>query len=640
VGDQASFAVRLIDRVTRPARAIAAALERIEKPLKRLKRSAAFKVIDRAASSTLQWAKSAAIGITAAGAAIGAVTVGMTVNMARFAESSRLAFRYLYGGAAAGGKAFDTSIRLARELGQDVTEVTGQFIKLRAAQFDLGQSEQVFLLAADLKALTGDAEAAKRAVTAITQIKAKGRLQAEELVGQLAEAGVSTVLVYEALGRRLNKTTDQVRKLITAGAIGSDVAIEAIKEAVTHKIGEKNLGDFARQQAKVTLGGAFDRLLAAPKLFFLRVAEEAKPAMQSVKASVESAIAAIGGLDVRAFADFVSRVVSLLPVAIDLVRQFASGFGEGFSEVLGGISGLNSLATDQRKLWFDFGKNVAKGFALIFSLLEKIGELVAFLLTPAGKVVAAIGGLVLFLPKIIAVVGTIVTISEAIVAGIGAVLPIIGTVLGAIVAYGSVFVDIGIAVVGAVAGIIAAVGAVPLAIIAATIAAAAAIIYWGDEIGAFFVGAGKWLWDAGGSLISGLVDGFLAGWRALKSSIAGVADSIVDTVKGVLGIASPSRVMAALGQDTVAGYVEGIQSERRSATSSGVELAGDGAAAFERGSGEASSGGRVRRIVQSVTIQRLNITVGGTNASPRDIRNAAAAGLRDALHQSGEYAGA
>jgi tape measure domain-containing protein len=623
MSDSASFVVRLIDRVTRPSKAITASLGRITKSLDRMQKSKAFGALNSAADRALGWAKTAAVGIAAAGAAIGAITVGMTVNMGRFAEKSRLAFRFLYGGAAAGEEAFQTSIRMSQQLGQDVEGVAGQFVKLRAAQFTLAESQEVFLLAADLKALTGDAEAATRAVTAITQIKAKGRLQAEELVGQLSEAGVSTTLVYDALGARLNKTRDEVRALITAGKIDSDTGIAAIKEAVTKKIGAGKLGDFAKEQAQSTLGGALDRLINAPKLFFLRVAETAKPAMKEIKASVESVIAMLGGFDTAAIGQFVSKVVSLLPVAIDLVRQFSAGFGEGFSEILAGMGSLNGLATDQRQLWFDFGKNVAKGFALAFKIVEGIAQVIQFLQTPIGKVAAGFAILAMVMAKVWLVIQALapaVAFAEAIIGGIAAALPVIGTILGAIAS--------GIAAVFTAVGAVLGLPAIAVAaIVAAVVAAGVAIYTYWDEIMAFFGSANQWLMEAGGRMIEGLVNGIVAGWQRVRAAVTGVAEGIVGTVKSVLQISSPSKVMEQLGQYTAEGFTLGLQSGDR----------GSGAFDTEFGSGALAPRGQTS-VVQH---NRFNVSVTvGAGAKMREVRGAVAEGIRQALDKSGEFSGA
>lgn len=62
----------------------------------------------------------------------------------------------------------------------------------------------------------------------------------------------------------------------------------------------------------------------------------------------------------------------------------------------------------------------------------------------------------------------------------------------------------------------------------------------------------------GRALVAGVVAGIKESLRLNVETIAGIATWIVDTVKGLLGIRSPSTVMAAVGRDVVAGLVNGV----------------------------------------------------------------------------------
>lgn len=74
----------------------------------------------------------------------------------------------------------------------------------------------------------------------------------------------------------------------------------------------------------------------------------------------------------------------------------------------------------------------------------------------------------------------------------------------------------------------------------------------------FFTGLYTRFAEAGGQIIQGLLDGLSAKWEALKAKVASIASSITDTVKGVLGIHSPSRVFAELGGHTMTGLTQGL----------------------------------------------------------------------------------
>ena len=81
-----------------------------------------------------------------------------------------------------------------------------------------------------------------------------------------------------------------------------------------------------------------------------------------------------------------------------------------------------------------------------------------------------------------------------------------------------------------------------------------------DTILGFFSGVGQWLWNVGRDLIQGLLNGI----SSLASTIGNfflslLPDWIVGPFKAALGIASPSKLFAEYGRNTVEGYLRGIE---------------------------------------------------------------------------------
>ena len=77
-----------------------------------------------------------------------------------------------------------------------------------------------------------------------------------------------------------------------------------------------------------------------------------------------------------------------------------------------------------------------------------------------------------------------------------------------------------------------------------------------------FAGAGEWLYDIGADILQGLWDGLLSIWNGLVSWVEDIGQGIADTFAGILGIHSPSRVFRSYGEDTIKGYIEGVDAMR------------------------------------------------------------------------------
>ncbi len=105
--------------------------------------------------------------------------------------------------------------------------------------------------AADLAAIMpGDKnQTLERVTMALAQIKGKGKLQGEELTGQLAEAGLNTTLVKQQLAKSLGIKVGDVDKRISNGQVSADVAIPAIQRAILVQLGTSKAGEFATSSA-------------------------------------------------------------------------------------------------------------------------------------------------------------------------------------------------------------------------------------------------------------------------------------------------------------------------------------------------------------------------------------------------------
>jgi tape measure domain-containing protein len=184
-------------------------------------------------------------------------------------------------------KAFSTATATADFIGRGRAEVTGDFLDLLTKGFSTAKTDEITRRLADLA--TVDPRANQSGIVrAIGQIAGKGRLQGDELL-QLAEAGLETKSVYEALSKTLDKTTPELVKLQAAGKITSDVAVEAILEAIKTQTGGKGAGVAANEKSMNDLSSLIDRVKSIPAnvLFDL----DAGPGLEKTKTSLREIIA-------------------------------------------------------------------------------------------------------------------------------------------------------------------------------------------------------------------------------------------------------------------------------------------------------------------------------------------------------------
>lgn len=72
-----------------------------------------------------------------------------------------------------------------------------------------------------------------------------------------------------------------------------------------------------------------------------------------------------------------------------------------------------------------------------------------------------------------------------------------------------------------------------------------------------FLAAVKSYWDIGKSIVDGIRQGIVEQWQRLKSDVSGLFTGLVSWIKNLLGIHSPSRVFADIGQNMAAGIGDG-----------------------------------------------------------------------------------
>lgn len=185
-----------------------------------------------------------------------------------------------------------------------------------------------------------------------------------------------------------------------------------------------------------------------------------------------------------------------------------------------------------------------------FDMVKKAGEVAAVVI---GVMAVAFGGLVaigVILAANLAVIATVVGVTFA-----AAVALAIGLVAG-----------IGAAIYGAIEGFKALVGAV-------TEAAPKVWQAIKDGIGAAIDWiTGLDMGQIGIDIVTGLANGIAGSAGAIVKAITGAVGGAISAAKNLLGIASPSKVFAGIGEFTGEGYAKGVEDETDRAQTAMAEM--------------------------------------------------------------------
>lgn len=331
------------------------------------------------------------------------------------------------------------------------------------------------------------------------------------------------------------------------GKEGSQAYIKLVKDA--------HDAERAAQEAAEKTGGIVPRELA----------EKVDEATNALRAFGDTAQSKLGGI--------VARQMLGLEVQGERLRSNIDGIFGGLDvePALEGVQVLVGL----------FDKTTTAGQALKF-LFEEIFQPIVDQAKNAAYVVEAfyLGFLIGAVKLYIALKPVIKTISEFFGFEDTALLDVLtgAKEAGEIVAY----VFAGVAVVfGAVVGAIGLLVAAVLAIPAAWFAMQAAIQSAGEAIGVFvsekfnaivaFIKGIDFV-QMGIDIMTGLANGIVNGAGAVVSAITGAVGGAINAAKSMLGIASPSRVFADMGDMTGAGFVEGVEAQNDNAQAAMTEL--------------------------------------------------------------------
>lgn len=602
--DKADFEVELVDDVSRPAKKAGGALNRLRRTLAQFgpraltsfARSArnGFKDINDGIGPSFRSATNAGLNafiggfVEPMGNAFrellkGAATA--TIGMVDFGQRSRQAFGLLAKEGEIPEQLFQRSIKLATDLGLNIKDTTKQIQKFRALQFSQNQAEALIKMGADMQALGASGEEVSRIFAQLGQIKAKNKLQSEELV-TLAESGVSTQVVFAALAKQLNKTEDAVKDMVSKGEITGSQALNAIGTAILVKTGTKQFGDAGGMMAESTLSGMAGVMKARLQGVLFNIGDRAAPAITKTTNllfdELNSFLDSDSGKKLfEGMADTVKLIAEGIRDALPFLKQFGAGFGEGASAAFTEVAGAFKMVFR----WFSGGDGKA-GLMIMRSLGQTVGALTVLL----GGLVVAFGGAVAAMTFMTNVtLRTLKAIWDSFIGTIGSI-------------------------VSGVADFWADLSAI-----------------WNAE----GMSLGEKSYEIGKHVVLGLVRGMKELYMLPGDTMLGIAGNVINAAKGAFQQHSPSKLFEDIGKNNVIGLNRGHEMLPTQRAIMGTLGNDNGVAPVQ---GNLSAPGAFSAPASGGASKVINITVGdihvavAAGANAQETAELAAVAIRDAVH--------
>ncbi len=340
------------------------------------------------------------------------------------------------------------------------------------------------------------------------------------------------------------------------------------------------------------------RIRSAGSLLIQEIGKQANKSVDQLKPALKDIETFIRGIEPEGFVEFARTIIDALPFVLRQMNQFVIGFGQEaemfaaeLREAFGGESAMSAR---------EFGRLFGKFMIAIIKLVGLAADVFRFFTTPVGKSVAVLGGFTLVAVK---VVGAIAAIAPAIAALSKAWVALGGTIKGTMLL---VQFSLGKGLLGSIASAVAAIGTIPIAIGAALAAAGAAIFIWIDEIKAFFVGLketwfGIWV-EIGDAMLQGLTFGLLQFLPNVINSVKSMGAEVIAAAKNALGIASPSKEFAKIGEQLNAGTAKGMQQSAPKLQSASRDSTANAALAGAASGARAADGAAGGHVSVPVTI--------------------------------------
>lgn len=386
----------------------------------------------------------------------------------------------------------------------------------------------------------GNADKMQSLARAYGKATAQGKLTGET-VQMMIDAGWNPLIdICDQTGESM----EDVQKRMAAGSISAEELTQAVNHATD--AGGKFAGGM--EAASKTVAGLTSTLQDNVNAMLGELMQPVSDAMlstllptaidavdQLTTAFEDEGIDGLSRVAGSLIASLSAQLVSYAPQAIPAALSFIGALVTGLLSALPDLTGTSVELVGALLLGIadQLPGIITAAMSALLGIVDKITspESITLLIQAAMQLMLALArGLIAAIPQLIdAVPGIIINLVESFYA----MLPEI--------------IGVGIEIVIALAsGLVSNAGHI--------IAAVPRLV---ETIVRGFLAAVKSYWDIGKSIVDGIRQGIVEQWQRLKSDVSNLFTGLVSWIKNLLGIHSPSRVFADIGQNMAAGIGDG-----------------------------------------------------------------------------------
>jgi len=307
-----------------------------------------------------------AIGVAAATAFAGAAVAGgrFVAHALVFKEDSLTAFEAILGSKAEAEKVMAMATKFAAKTPFQTGEVIDLAKSLLTRGFKPGELEKLMLGVGDVGAMLGT-EKMDSVINALGKMRSSGKLTGETMA-MLADAGINSQLVYDALGKALGKPREEVEKLMAAGKITDAQGIAATMEAISKGLSGGTLGGAMEKKSK-TLSGLWSTLASIPEELVFSANMSA--VIDPIKEFLKLLTAALGPDSPAG-----KRVVAMLEMIGKAIGELFAGFTGG--DITKTLDAILNVAEPLLTVFLAYGKALIGGLGSVLGPVVKwLGEL-------------------------------------------------------------------------------------------------------------------------------------------------------------------------------------------------------------------------------------------------------------------------